>query len=304
MLVAVVVGMLTRVAQVATELCWSVAPPAVLLMISYGAGLALWERMSLRGRHLWLGLLLVLWCWISWFLPANLAFGYAWLAVPLAILALRMFTDAAAVVVVGLITALLVVCLVRATEGFRLDLWAPPVAVVWAAVALYRGQQRLCTSSARPAMSWPGSSERPGGSPNAPASPGSARLSRPGTRGQPDAAAGRRTRLGPAAGSSQSQVHTVTEALGASLADTRSIIRDLTPPHSNATPDCGAARAVRPQGCGRRRAAGLFPDLRQTTRRAPGRGRGVAAGGPRPAGERVRARRRRPGVDHTALPGR
>jgi signal transduction histidine kinase len=231
MLVAVVVGMLTRVAQVATELCWSVAPPAVLLMITYGAGLALWERMSLRGRHLWLGLLLVLWCWIAWFLPANLAFGYAWLAVPLAILALRMFTDGAAVLVVGLITALLVACLVRATEGFRLDLWAPPAAVVWAAVALYRGQQRLVHELRRTRDELARQQREAGKLAER------ARIARDlhdslvqelvGSRMLLQAAERDWDRQPEAA---KSQVHTVTEALGASLADTRSIIRDLTPP--------------------------------------------------------------------------
>lgn len=200
-------------------------------MISYGAGLALWERMSIRGRHLWLGLLLVLWCWISWFLPANLAFGYAWLAIPLAILALRMFTDGAAIVVVGLITALLVVCLVRATEGFRLDLWAPPVAVVWASVALYRGQQRLVHELRRTRDELARQQREAGRLAER------ARIARDLHDSLVQELAGNRMLLQAAERdwdqqpeAARVQVHTVSEALGASLADTRSIIRDLTPP--------------------------------------------------------------------------
>jgi signal transduction histidine kinase len=231
MLMAVVVGTLTRLSQVASERCWSVAPPTVLLMISYGTGLAVWDRMSVRGRHVWLGSLLVLWCWISWVLPANLAFGYAWLAVPLAILALRMFTDRAAVVAVGLITVLLVVCLVRTTGGFRVDLLAPPAAVVWAVVALYRGQQRLVLELgqardelARQQREVGRLAER-------------ARIARDLHDTLAQELAGNRMLLQAAERdwdqqpeAARKQVHAVTEALGASLADTRSIIRDLTPP--------------------------------------------------------------------------
>lgn len=266
MLVAVVVGMLTRLAQVATELCWPVVPPAVLLMIGYGAGLALWERMSLRGRHLWLGLLLVLWCWISWFLPANLAFGYAWLAVPLAILALRMFTDGAAVVVVGLITVLLVVCLVRATEGFRLDLWAPPVAVVWATVALYRGQQRIVQELRRTRDALARQQREAGRLAER------ARIARDlhdslvqelvGSRMLLQAAERDWDRQPEAA---KSQVHTVTEALGASLADTRSIIRDLTPPALKRDSLTAALREL----CIRRGAADGAPQVVFQTRGEP-----------------------------------
>jgi signal transduction histidine kinase len=266
MLVAVVVGTLTCLAQVPTERCWLLAVPAVLLMISYGTGLALCERMSPRARHLWLGMLLVLWCWLSWVLPAPLAFGYAWLAVPLAILALRMFTDSAAVVVVALITVLLVVSLVRATEGFRLDLLAPPAAVVWAAVALYRGQQRLVHELRRTRDELARQQREAGRLAER------ARIARDLHDSLVQELAGNRMLLQAAERdwdqqpeAARVQVHAVTEALGASLADTRSIIRDLTPP---ALDRDGLTAALR-ELCIRRGAAGDAPQVVFETRGKP-----------------------------------
>ncbi|WP_317786571.1 sensor histidine kinase [Actinoplanes sichuanensis] len=228
---AMVITTIGRLAVVSSELCWEVAPPIVLLTVSYGIGLACWERLRPAIRHAWLTALLILWCWACWILPAHLAAGYAWLVVPLAVLALRMFGEYRAVAVVALITAALVVCLVRVGSGLRLDLLAPPVAAVWTTVGLYRMQQRL-VGELRAAHGEPARQQREAGR-----LAERARIARDLHDAVAQELAGNRMLLQAAdrdwdrrPEAARRQVRVVSEALGASLAETRSIIDDLTPP--------------------------------------------------------------------------
>ncbi|WP_405958396.1 histidine kinase [Streptomyces phaeochromogenes] len=133
-----VAGTLVRRVELNNELCWSVAPPMAALALLYAAGMARWDRLGRTTRPVWRGLLLLLWTWVAWILPAPLTFGYAWLAV----LALRMPTRTGRAVGLGVITALTVASLMR-FGGSDPDVLAPPVAAVWATVLLYRSQQRL-----------------------------------------------------------------------------------------------------------------------------------------------------------------
>ncbi|MFJ1811120.1 MULTISPECIES: sensor histidine kinase [unclassified Streptomyces] len=231
LLLAVVGGTLMRLVQVSSALCWSVAPPIVLLATGYGAGLSLWERMSTWIRHVWFGLLLGLWCWISWVLPAGMAFGYTWLAVPLAVLALRMFGDRAAVAAVGLITALLIACFVRIAGGLDPQMVAPPVAATWTTVVLYRGQQWLVHELNRTREELARQQREAGRLAER------ARIARDLHDTLAQELAGNRMLLQAAERdwdrrpeAARKQVRAAAEALGASLADTRCIIRDLIPP--------------------------------------------------------------------------
>ncbi|AYC43928.1 hypothetical protein [Streptomyces griseorubiginosus] len=106
-------GTLVRLVELNHELCWRVAPPTAAMAVLYAAGLARWDRLG-RARTLLLGVLLLLWTSVVLSLTGALASGYAWLAVPFAVLTMRMPTRAERAVTLGVITALLPALLVRA----------------------------------------------------------------------------------------------------------------------------------------------------------------------------------------------
>ncbi|MFM9441245.1 sensor histidine kinase [Streptomyces acidiscabies] len=230
LLLAIVLSTLARLAHLPNALCWSIAPPVVLLATGYGLGLGLWHRMGPHVRRVWFALLLGLWAWVAWALPARFAGGYMWLAVPLAVLALRMFRDWAALAAVGLITVLLAVALLRTEGALRPDLVAPPVAAVWFTVALYRSQQWLVHELGRTRDELARQQREAG------VLAERSRIARDLHDTLAQELSGNRMLLQAAERdwdrrpeSARRQVHAVAEALGASLADTRSIIRDLTP---------------------------------------------------------------------------
>ncbi|MFG2553284.1 sensor histidine kinase [Streptomyces sp. NPDC048581] len=225
-----VAGTLVRLVELNNELCWSIAPPLAVLALLYAAGQARWERLGGAGRPVWFGLLLLLWSWVAWVLPAPLTFGYAWLAVPLAVLAVRMPTRGERAVALGVLTALLLAALVRA-GGLDADVLAPPVTALWATVLLYRGQQRTARELAdtrgelaRQQREAGRLSER-------------ARIARDLHDTLAQELAGSRMLLQAAERdwdrrpeAARRQVRLVTDALGDHLAQTRGIIDDLTPP--------------------------------------------------------------------------
>ncbi|MEU6805187.1 sensor histidine kinase [Streptomyces neyagawaensis] len=227
----VVIGGLIRLVDHNSALCWIVVPPTVLLAVGYVGGLALWARLGRRGRPVWLGTLLGLWCWISWAVPAGLGIGYTWLAVPLAILALRMFGERAALAAVGVITALVVLFVARATGTFDIERVVPPAAAVWATVALYGRQQRILGELRRTRE------ELARGQREAGRLAERARIARDLHDTLAQELAGSRMLLQAADRDwdrrpdlARTQVRAVADALGAHLAETRTIIRDLTPP--------------------------------------------------------------------------
>ncbi len=226
-----VAGTLVRLVQLNDELCWSVAPPTAALALLYAAGLARWERLGSRGRPVWLGLLLLLWTWIAWAVPAPLAFGYAWLAVPFAVLALRMPTRAVRGAALGVVTALLVAVLVRVGGGPDPDVLAPPVAAVLATAVLYRTQQRLTRELAETRGELARRQREAGRLAER------ARIARDLHDTLAQELAGSRMLLQAAErdwdrrpDAARRQMRAVTDALGEHLAQTRGIIDDLTPP--------------------------------------------------------------------------
>ncbi|MCF1596743.1 sensor histidine kinase [Streptomyces muensis] len=226
-----VAGTLVRLVQLNDELCWSVAPPTAALALLYAAGAARWERLGSRGRPVWLGLLLLLWTWIAWAVPAPLAFGYAWLAVPFAVLALRMPTRAVRGVALGVVTALLVAVLVRVGGGPDPDVLAPPLAAVLATAVLYRTQQRLARELAETRGELARRQREAGRLAER------ARIARDLHDTLAQELAGSRMLLQAAErdwdrrpDAARRQLRAVTDALGEHLAQTRGIIDDLTPP--------------------------------------------------------------------------
>ncbi|MFI9580577.1 sensor histidine kinase [Streptomyces sp. NPDC052236] len=132
-------------------------------------------------------------------------------------LALRVLGQRAAVGAVAVITVLLAVALVRQTGRLDLEQVTPPAAAVWATVALHRSQQQLQREAGRLA-------ER-------------ARIARDLHDTLAQELAGSRMLLQSAERdwdrrpeAARAQVRAVVEALGTNLAETRSIIGDLTPP--------------------------------------------------------------------------
>ncbi|WP_411147915.1 sensor histidine kinase [Streptomyces sp. A30] len=225
-----VAGTLVRLVELNNELCWSVAPPTAALALLYAAGLARWDRLGRTGRPVWLGLLLLLWSWVAWILPAPLTFGYAWLAVPLAVLALRMPTRTERAVALGVITALMVAALMR-FGGPDPDVLAPPVAAVWATVLLYRSQQRLARELAATRDRLAAQQREAGRLAER------SRIARDLHDTLAQELAGSRMLLQAAdrdwdrnPDAARRQLRAVTDALGEHLAQTRGIIDDLTPP--------------------------------------------------------------------------
>ncbi|MFF3332489.1 sensor histidine kinase [Streptomyces sp. NPDC002888] len=138
----VVGAALVRLLRLGIPLCWEIVLVSGLLALTYAAGLVLWERLGRRGRHLWVAALLLLWSQLLILAPGSLTGAYAWCAVPLACVALRALGLRSAGVAVTAITGVLVGQLIRTTGGFDPELVLIPVAAVWGTVALYRAQQR------------------------------------------------------------------------------------------------------------------------------------------------------------------
>ncbi|MFI5619751.1 sensor histidine kinase [Streptomyces sp. NPDC051567] len=227
----VVVGTLARLFTLHTWLCWTVAPPIVVLALAYVGGLVRWNRLGTRGRPAWLGVLLLLWGWICWVLPPGLATGYVWLAVPLAVVAQRMPGRRMPLAVLCVTTTLLVATLTRIGGGFDLELVAPPIAAVCATVALHRTQERLMRelTATRGELAV---QQRAAGRLSE-----RARLARDLHDTLAQEIAGSRMLLQAAErdwerrpDAARRQVRAVVDALGTHLAETRGIIHDLTPP--------------------------------------------------------------------------
>ncbi|MDX3641260.1 sensor histidine kinase [Streptomyces sp. MB09-02B] len=227
----VAIGGVVSLVELNSALCWELVPLVMVLAVGYVAGLALWDRLGRRGRPLWLGALLALWCWVSWAMPPQVATAYTWLALPLAILALRVFTGRTAVATCAGITVLLVLLIVRTSGTPHPELVVPPVVALWVTVALYRAQQRLLGELRRTRAELASRQREAGRLAER------ARIARDLHDTLAQELAGSRMLLQAADRDwdrrpdlARTQVRTVVDALGANLAETRTIISDLTPP--------------------------------------------------------------------------
>jgi len=136
----IVVGSAIRMGYLGGPLCPYLISLNLLLAAAYAAGLAFWGRLH-RWRAVWLGALLLLWLSVLVVAPASIRPAFAWCALPLACLAVRALAPAAYLGVIAGITVVLAAALVH-PGGFEPDSAIAPIAGVWAAAALYRGQLR------------------------------------------------------------------------------------------------------------------------------------------------------------------
>jgi len=131
-----------RLALIDVPLCWYIVSLSGALALVYAGGLTWWDRLGPFGRRAWIPVLILLWTVLTFLTPAPLTTAYVWCAVPLACAALRVLGRRAAVVTVAVITVVLVGSLVRSVGRFDPEIVLVPLAAVWATVALYRTQQR------------------------------------------------------------------------------------------------------------------------------------------------------------------
>ncbi|WP_329222977.1 sensor histidine kinase [Streptomyces sp. NBC_01485] len=267
---------LVRLVQVRIELCWDIVAVSGLLALVYAGGLAAGDRLGRLARPVWVAALLALWTVLVLLAPASLTAAYVWCAVPLACAALRALDRRAAGVAVAALTVVLAGQLTRSAGEFDPEIVLIPVAAVWGTVALYRAQQRDAAERLRLVEELRGTrdvlarQQREAGM-----LAERARIARDlhDTLAQELAggvmllqAADRDWDARP--GVARTRVRAVADGLHANLAETRRIIRDLTP---SAVDEAGLEGALRLL-CARAEAEG-----------AAARVRFRALGAPRPA---------------------
>jgi signal transduction histidine kinase len=141
----VVGAAMVRLSRLENSTCWGIVITSALLAVGYATSLMLWSRLAPPARHALVTVLLVLWAVLVVLAPPPLTSAYAWCAVPMACLALRALGQGAATVAVAVITIVLIGQLTRSAGGFDPEMVLIPVAAVWGTVALYRGLQRDAT---------------------------------------------------------------------------------------------------------------------------------------------------------------
>ncbi|MFF1450662.1 histidine kinase [Streptomyces sp. NPDC058274] len=135
-------GALAQLARLHHPLCWYLVTVSALLALVYATGLALLDRLGPLGRGAWVPSLLLLWGVLVFISPAPLTPAYGWCSVPLACAALRVLGRRSAPAAVAAITVVLGGALLRSEGWSGLEAVLVPVAAVWGTVALYRAQQR------------------------------------------------------------------------------------------------------------------------------------------------------------------
>lgn len=135
----IVIGSLGRLFAMNTSLCVYVLSLSVLLSGGYATTVWAGSRLG-RWQVPVAGVVAGVWLLLISTIPAPYSSVYSWLAIPLACLLLRALPPRRAIVAVSIVTGLLVIALYQQSGG--IDLFLPPVAAVWATVALYAGQQR------------------------------------------------------------------------------------------------------------------------------------------------------------------
>lgn len=138
----VVGASLVRLARLDSPLCWYIVSVSALLALAYAGGLVLQDRLGPLGRRSWIPLVVLLWSVLVFLAPASMTPAYVWCAVPLACTALSALGRRSSMTAVAVITVVLVVALIRANSWFAIEVVLIPVAAVWGTVALYRAQQR------------------------------------------------------------------------------------------------------------------------------------------------------------------
>ncbi|WP_210588572.1 histidine kinase [Streptomyces sp. GESEQ-35] len=145
----VVVGAaLFRLSRLQEPLCWEIVTVSGLLAVGYAAVLVLWAGLGPLARHSWVAALILLWAVLVTLAPPPLTGAYAWCALPMACLALRAM-GRAVMAELAAITVVLIGRLTRTAGAFDPELVLIPVAAVWGTVALYGALQRDATERQR-----------------------------------------------------------------------------------------------------------------------------------------------------------
>ncbi|WP_405904942.1 sensor histidine kinase [Streptomyces sp. NBC_00828] len=131
-----------RLSRLNSPLCWEIVTVSALLALAYAGGLASLDRLGPLGRASWVASLVTLWAVVVFLAPKSLTAAYVWCAVPLACAALRALGRGSAMAATAVITLVLVVALIRSGGPYGAEFVMVPVAAVWGTVALYRTQQR------------------------------------------------------------------------------------------------------------------------------------------------------------------
>ncbi len=239
-------------------LCPYIITVNVLLAGAYAIGLACWGRLR-RWRAAWLGVLLVLWLSLMVIASTPMRPTYAWCALPLACLAVRVTAPTACLGVIAGITAVLAATSVQ-PGGFEPDSAIAPIAGVWAAAALYWGQVRDTEIRQHLIHQLRGTRrELARHQREAGVLAERARLAREIHDTLAQELAASRTLLQAAdrdwparPDRARDRVRTVTEALGDNLVEVRRMIADLSPPSldDNDLDTALAALCAREQKCG------------------------------------------------------
>ena len=141
----VVGAALVRLIDLNSPRCWYIVTVSALLAVAYAVGPAAWNRLGPLARHIWIAAMLLLWTVLVAIVPTPLNGTYVWCAVPLALAALRALGPRSVGTAGAAITVVLVGQLTRTAGHFDPETVLIPVAAVWGTVALYRAQQRDAT---------------------------------------------------------------------------------------------------------------------------------------------------------------
>ncbi|MFI6521127.1 sensor histidine kinase [Spirillospora sp. NPDC050679] len=117
---------------------WVRLADCAALAVLYALGMVLWDRLGRRGRLMWLVLVVLL-----WLLLVVAAPSFAWCAIPLFFISLRLLTRRAALVSVVVLTGAVIFAQVRLADRLEPSLVLGPVAVAGMTSVIFLELQRL-----------------------------------------------------------------------------------------------------------------------------------------------------------------
>jgi signal transduction histidine kinase len=105
---------------------------AGLLAVVYAGGVALWERLGRGGRLSWLAVVLA--CWL---VVAELAPSFAWCAIPLLYLCLRLLSLRLTLVAAAVLTVAVIIAQISLADRFDPSLVLAPIAVAAMTIVIF-----------------------------------------------------------------------------------------------------------------------------------------------------------------------
>lgn len=105
---------------------------AVFLALVYAGGVVLWERLGRTGRLWWLAVVLVCWLFL-----AELAPSFAWCAIPLLYLCLRLLSLRMTLVAAAVLTIAVIIAQISLSDQFDPSLVLAPIAVAAMTIVIF-----------------------------------------------------------------------------------------------------------------------------------------------------------------------